>query len=67
MTYARKVVFFVAAACLLGEELFITGGMGEHEVYNYAESYETETGLWEPISRRMLEARVGLGEDMFFL
>lgn len=54
--------FLFIAASILGDEIFISGGKGEHEVYNMAESYDPETNLWEPISSRMIEPRVGLGK-----
>lgn len=50
------------AACLLGEEIFFSGGMGGKEIYNVASSYDPETDMWEQIACRMNDCRVGLGK-----
>ena len=49
------------AVALLGEEIFVSGGMGDKQIINMAEAYDSETNLWEPVVAHMNETRVGLG------
>lgn len=50
---------------LLGEDIFVCGGQADQEVINFAECYNEELNLWEPINARMYAPRVGLGEQLF--
>ena len=39
----------------------MSGGIGDKEIIKMAETYDTETDLWEPVVSLMNDARVGLG------
>ena len=54
-------LFLSAAACVLGEEIFVGGGMYKKEVVTMTEVYDPQTNMWENIDNCMQEARVGLG------
>ena len=45
---------------MLGQEIFVTGGLTDKEVINMAEIYNPQLDQWEPITARMSSPRVGL-------
>lgn len=50
----------VAAAAMLGQEIFVAGGQTDKEVINMAEIYNPQMDQWEAITARMSTPRVGL-------
>ena len=42
----------------------MSGGRGDSEIINTAETYDTETDQWEPVVSTMNNARTGFGECM---